>query len=164
MSEAVDLLKARPICEADIRLAGGTQAIGRSPWRNRRVSYIGGGTLRGERLRGEVLAGGADWSEGGEGPDGAAYTLIDVRSTWRTHDGALIHVAYHGRLIIPADVLEPFRDPAQVEQVPPDRYYFRINPTFETGDPRYGWLNAVVAVGYGHRTAEGVRYRIYELL
>ena len=42
-------------------------------------------------------------------------------------------------------------------------YYFRIQPTFETADARYGWLNALVAVGYGKRTAAGVRYRVFGL-
>ena len=164
MSEAVESLAARALCRVDIALAADAPLpLGRSPWRNRRVSYIAGGTVEGERLRGEVLAGGGDWSELGQGPDGAALTLVDVRSTWRTHDGALIHVVYQGRLVIPAEVLPAFRDPAQVEALDPARYYFRIQPTFETGDERYAWLNAVVAVGYGHRTAAGVRYRIFEL-
>jgi hypothetical protein len=95
--------------------------------------------------------------------DGAALTLIDVRSIWRTHDGALIYVTYGGRLVIPRDVLGAFRDPATVEELPEDSYYFRIQPTFETADARYGWLNALAAVGFGRRTAAGVRYRIFGL-
>ena len=156
-----EILKARPLCTADIELeAGAPIALGRSPWRNRRVSYIVGGTIEGERLRGEVLSGGGDWSELGQGPDGAALTLIDVRCVWKTHDGALIYVTYGGRLVIPKETLAAFRDPGAVEQLAADSYYFRIQPTFETADERYGWLNALVAVGVGRRTAKGVRYRI----
>jgi hypothetical protein len=156
-----ETLKARPLCVVDIRLDDGAPLpLGRSPWRNRRVSYIAGGTVEGPRLRGEVLAGGGDWSELGQGPDGTALTLIDVRSVWKTHDGAMIYVTYAGRLVIPAAALTDFRDPARVEQLPEDSYYFRIQPTFETADERYGWLNALVAVGVGRRTATGVRYRI----
>jgi hypothetical protein len=156
-----DILKGRLLCTVDIRLEEGAPiALGRSPWRNRRVSYIAGGLIEGERLRGEVLPGGGDWSELGQGADGAALTLIDVRSVWKTHDGALIHVTYGGRLVIPQAVLADFRDPAKVEQLPADSYYFRIQPIFETADARYDWLNALVAVGVGRRTAAGVRYRI----
>jgi len=72
----------------------------------------------------------------------------------------MIYVTYGGRLVIPPAVLGAFRDPATVEQLPQDSYYFRIQPTFETADERYGWLNGLVAVGIGRRTAEGVRYRI----
>jgi hypothetical protein len=159
-----DTLASRPLCVVDIRLDDDAPlALGKSPFRNRRVSYIAGGSIEGERLRGEVLPGGGDWSELGPGPDGAALTLIDVRSIWKTHDGALIHVTYGGRLVIPADVLGAFRDPAQVEGLADDSYYFRIQPTFETADERYGWLNALVAVGVGKRTAKGVRYRIFGL-
>jgi len=83
-----------------------------------------------------------------------------VRSIWKTHDGAMIYVTYGGRLVIPRAVLGDFRDPARVETLPDDSYAFRIQPLFETADPRYGWLNALVAVGVGRRTAKGVRYRI----
>jgi hypothetical protein len=116
--------------------------------------------IEGERLHGDVLPGGGDWSELGLGADGTALTFIDVRSIWKTHDGALIYVTYGGRLVIPPAALADFRDPAKVEQLPTDSYYFRIQPTFETGDARYDWLNALVAVGVGRRTAAGVRYQI----
>ena len=156
-----EILKGRPLCTVDIRLDDDAPLpLGKSPFRNRRVSYIAGGTIEGERLRGEVLAGGGDWSELGVGADGTALTLIDVRSIWKTHDGAMIYVTYGGRLVIPAAALADFREPAKVEQLPHDAYYFRIQPTFETADPRYDWLNALVAVGVGRRTAKGVRYRI----
>jgi hypothetical protein len=159
-----ETLKARPLCTVDIRLDDDAPLpLGKSPFRNRRVSYIAGGTVEGERLRGEVMAGGGDWSELGQGTDGAALTLVDVRSLWKTHDGAMIYVTYSGRLVIPQAVLGDFRDPAKVEALSENDYYFRIQPTFETADERYGWLNALVAVGYGKRTARGVRYRIFGL-
>ena len=160
----MESLGAWALCTADIRLEDGApMVLGRNPWRNRRVSYIAGGTIEGERLRGEVLPGGGDWSEVGQGADGSALTLIDVRSVWRTHDDALIYVTYSGRLVIPAVALADFRDPQRVETLADDAYYFRIQPTFETGDKRYDWLNAVAAVGVGRRTAAGVRYRVFGL-
>ena len=159
-----DMLKARPLCTVDIRLEDDAPLpLGKSPFRNRRVSYIAGGTVEGERVRGEVMAGGGDWSELGQGTDGAALTLVDVRSLWKTHDGTMIYVTYSGRLVIPQAVLGDFRDPAKVEALSEDDYYFRIQPTFETADERYGWLNALVAAGIGKRTAKGVRYRIFGL-
>ena len=157
-------LAVRPLCTAEIQLEDGAPLVlGRSPWRDRRVSYIAGGAFTGEALRGEILPGGGDWSELGRGADGAALTLIDVRSLWKTHDEAVIYVTYSGRLVIPAASLAAFRDPAQVEQLPQDAYSFWIQPTFETADARYEWLNAAVAVGQGRRTAKGVNYRIMAL-
>lgn len=159
-----DTLKARPLCTVDIRLDDDAPLpLGKSPFRNRRVSYIAGGAIAGEALNGEVMAGGGDWSELGQGTDGAALTLVDVRSIWKTHDGAMIYVTYSGRLVIPLAVLGDFRDPTKVEALSEDDYYFRIQPIFETADERYGWLNATVAIGYGKRTAKGVRYRIFGL-
>jgi hypothetical protein len=159
-----ETLTGRLLCEVDIALdANAPLPLGRSPWRNRRVSYIAGGTITGPLLNGEVLPGGGDWSELGQGPDGAALTLVEVRSIWKSHDGAMIYVTYAGRLVIPQAVLGGFRDPATVEGLPEDSYYFRIQPTFETADERYGWLNATVAVGFGRRTAKGVRYRVVAL-
>lgn len=158
------MLSATELCTADITLVDDAPVpLGRSPWRNRRVSYIAGGAVTGERLSGVVLPGGGDWSELGQAEGGGALTVIDVRSVWRTADGALIYVTYAGRLAIPDEVLADFRDPAKVEAIDSGQYYFRIQPTFETADERYGWLNAVAAVGYGTRTAKGVRYRIFAL-
>ena len=160
----LETLRARALCTVSIRLeADAPVPLGRTPWRNRRVSYIAGGAFEGERLRGEVLPGGGDWSELGQASDGTAVTLIDVRSVWKTHDGALIYATYAGRLVIPQAVLADFRDPARVDGLSEDDYYFRIQPTFETADARYDWLNAMVAVGVGKRTSDGVRYRIFGL-
>lgn len=153
-----------PLCEVDITLEDGAPIVlGRSPWRNRRVSYIVGGRFDGERLRGEVRPGGGDWSEVGAGDDGEALTLLDVRSIWTSHDGAQIYVTYGGRLAIPQAALGAFRDPARVESLADDSYYFRTALTFETDDARYAWLNRIVAVGRGRRTAQGVRYAVFAL-
>ena len=150
------------LCRVDITLdKDAPLALGRSPWRNRRVSHIAGGTIEGERLKGEVVAGGGDWSEGAADAQGDILTLVDVRSLWRTADGADIYVAYAGRLIVPAAIVPAFRDPSLVDAIDPARYYFRIVPTFETAAPQYDWLNRTVAVGVGARTSRGARYDIH---
>lgn len=158
------MLEVHPLCKSSIILhSGAPLALGRSPWRNRRVSYIEGGTITGERVQGIVEAGGGDWSELGQNTDGDALTLIDVRSVWRTHDDALLYVTYQGRLRIPAQTLPSFRQPELVEALNSGAYYFRIAPVFETADPRYEWLNGILAIGLGRRTALGVDYSIFEL-
>ena len=43
-------------------------------------------------------------------------------------------------------------------------YYFRINPLFETASPKYDWSNRIVAVGIGHRRADGPIYSVFEVL
>jgi hypothetical protein len=62
----------------------------------------------------------------------------------RTHDGALIYVRNAGIRRGPREVLARI---AAGDPVDPREYYFRSSPVFETGDPRYAWLNGIVAVG-----------------
>jgi hypothetical protein len=50
------------------------------------------------------------------------------------------------------------------EPVDPASYYFRMNPTFETQAGQYDWINRIIAVGTGHRLAEGPLYSIFEVL
>ena len=157
-------LESRFLCEVRIELdAGAPVPIGRTPWRDRRVSDIESGEFKGPRLTGGVRRSGADWSEGGVARDGGIATLLDVRSLWQTDDGELIYVQYGGRLVVPKAVVPEFADPGRVGDVDPGRYYFRITPLFETASERYGWLNEIVAVGIGRRTASGVEYRIFEI-
>lgn len=159
------VLETRPLCTVSIALTPEAPIpVGRSPWRNRRISPIAGGEFAGERLRGEVLPAGGDWSELGVDENGDALTLLDVRSLWKTESGALIHVTYRGRLVIPQARLEAFRDPEALAALSTGDYYFRIAPTFETADPDHGWLNRIVAVGLGRRTAAGVDYELHELV
>jgi Protein of unknown function (DUF3237) len=50
------------------------------------------------------------------------------------------------------------------ETVDPGDYYFRVAPLFETSATHYAWLNNVVAIGIGHRRADGrVVYSIFEV-
>jgi len=162
--DQADGITSRFLCEVRIVLADDAPLdLGTSPWRRRRVSDIAGGRFDGPRLGGSVRPSGADWSEGGVAADGGAATLLDVRSLWETDDGALIYVSYAGRLVIPGSVMARFRDPAAVEAIAPEEYYFRILPTFETASPGYVWLNELVAVGIGRRTADGVVYRLHQV-
>jgi hypothetical protein len=152
------------LCGVSITLADDAPlAVGASPWRNRRISDIVGGRFTGPRLRGIVRDSGADWSESGTAADGGIATALDVRSLWQTDDGALIYVTYRGRLVIPAGRVAAFRDPAALEAMDPGDYYFRICPLFETSARSYAWLNEIVAIGVGRRTADGVIYHVYGL-
>jgi hypothetical protein len=50
------------------------------------------------------------------------------------------------------------------EHVDPAAYYFRTTPRFETGDPRYAFLNRLLAVSSGDRRPQGPIYTIHEIL
>lgn len=151
------------LCTAEFEVGGGLFTVGASPFGEQRVGYISGGRFFGPRLNGKILAGGGNWSRAGKLRDGRHVGTFDARTMWQTDDGAMISIIYHGRSALGDDVRAEFADPAS-PSVDPARYYLRIAPVFETSDPAYDWLNGVLAIGVGERTAFGVRHQIYEVL
>jgi hypothetical protein len=141
------------LCRITVELATPLD-VGPTPLGERRIIPIVGGHVAGERLRGVILPGGADWQL--VRPDGAA--LLDARYTLRTADGALIYVSNRGIRHGPPEILARLRRGATVD---PAAYYFRTVPTFETSTQQYAWLNDVIAVCSGIRTANSVILDIY---
>jgi hypothetical protein len=132
------------------------QLIGAVLTGERRIIPITGGRFEGQKMRGEILPGGADWQI--VAADGTA--LLEARYTLRTDDGALIYVRNTGLRHGPPEVLAAI---ASGEQVDPAKYYFRAVPTFETGERKYAWLNRLLAVCSGVRTKEEVLLDFYEV-
>ena len=134
----------------------GMVSIGQTPAGMRRIAPVTGGHFTGERLNGTVLPGGNDWVINRH--DGVM--VIDVRLTLQTNDGALIYLAYQGRFLANDDAMARF---AKGEALDASEYSLAISAKFECGDARYSWLNNVVAVGTGERTASGPIYSIFEI-
>ena len=103
-----------------------------------------------------MLPGGADWQV--IRSDGVAD--LDARYTLETADGALIYVRNRGYRHGPAEIL---RRLASGENVDPGRYYMRTTPRFETGDPRYAWLNRIICVASGARRRDAVELQVFEV-
>ena len=131
--------------------------VGATPGAYRRVGVVPGGLFAGERLSGDVLDGGSDWQT--VRSDGS--TALNVRLVLKTKDDALMGMTYQGVRHGPPDVIARIE---KGEVVDPTSYYFRINPLFETAAAKYDWINRVVAVGVGHRFADGPVYSIFEIL
>ncbi|MDR3453087.1 MAG: DUF3237 domain-containing protein [Rhodoferax sp.] len=123
----------------------------------RRVTFVTGGTFEGERLRGRVLPAGGDFLI--LRPDGAMH--LDVRLVLETDQGELIYITYVGRRYAPPEVMARY---VGSEAVDADAEYFRTLVQFECASPRLLWLNNLMAVGFGSRSASGVTYRIVEIL
>ena len=122
-----------------------------------RIADVPGGTFRGERMHGTVLADGSDWQT----LRGDGAVLLDARVVLKTHDEALIAMTYRGIRHGPPEVMARL---ARGEDVDSASYYFRIAPIFTTSDPRYEWLNRIVAVGIGQRLPGGPHYQVHEIL
>ncbi|HTS81888.1 MAG TPA: DUF3237 domain-containing protein [Myxococcaceae bacterium] len=136
---------------------GSPQRIGTVPLGTRVTVPIVDGRFEGPRLRGKVLPGGGDWTL----LRGDGVLELDLRLTLETDDGALIHLTSFGLRHGPPEVIAAL---GRGESVDPARYYFRTIPRFETAEPRYAFLNRLLAVSTGDRRAEGPIYTIHEIL
>ena len=132
------------------------RSIGRTPYGERRIINILGGSVSGPRLTGRILPGGADWQiiRG----DGAAD--IKARYTIESDAGALIMVTSDGLRHGPPDVMASL---ARGDNVDPRLYYFRTVMRFETADPAVDWLNRILGLARGQREARSVRLDVYEV-
>ena len=149
------MISAAPIFTIHAELAPMLH-FGRTPYGERRVIGILGGMVRGPKLNGRVLPGGADWQivRG----DGAAD--IQARYTIESEAGARILVSSEGLRHGPPAVMERL---ARGDNVDPSLYYFRTVMRFETADPSVDWLNRILALARGQREANAVRLDVYEV-
>ncbi|MDG5489668.1 DUF3237 domain-containing protein [Sphingomonas sp. BGYR3] len=105
-----------------------TVEIGRSPRGIRRRIDITGGTFAGPRIRGTVLAGGADWQL----QRGDNWTVIEADYMMRADDGTYIHVRNVG--------LTNSRVPGVSTR------YLRAAPVFEVPEGPHEWLNQALFI------------------
>ena len=155
LPETLKTLRTRPLFVMRLNVRG-LQIVGMTPAGVRRIGVVFGGSFAGEHLSGEVLDGGNDWQLVRH--DGA--TTLDVRVVLKTTDDALIGMTYRGLRHGPPDIIRRIEHGEVVE---PASYYFRISPLFETAAPQYDWLNRLIAVGIGHRMADGPVYSVFEV-
>jgi hypothetical protein len=120
-------------------------ALLEAPFGGRLIVDVTAARVEGPRLKASLAgSAAADWvTVAADGRTGA----LDVRATLRTDDGALIFSEYRGRVRFGKDGL----------------HQVYTSPRYETGDPRYRWLNGLQCVGKGVSNArEGwLRYRLY---
>jgi hypothetical protein len=130
--------------------------VGGGPFGMRRIFDVTGGSAEGPRLRGTLVASGGDWLL----VDAEGIGRLDVRGTLETDDGAYIFIHYHGVLELNDAVLAALE---KGESTDFGDTYFMTQPRFETGDPRYAWLNRVVAIAEGRVLPGAVEYRVYQV-
>lgn len=132
--------------------------LGQTPAGGRRIFAVSGGHFKGERLKGEVspLIGSDLLLARADGT-----FQQDVRLLLVCEDGAHILMTYRGIRRASQAVAERL---ARGETVDPSEYYLRTTPCFETAAPSHAWLNGIVAIAKGARSAGGVKYEVYEVL
>lgn len=103
-------------------------------------AYLAGGPVTGPRVQGKIRAVGGDWLRLRR--DGVV--ILDVRTTIETDDGALILVRATGLADAGEDAYT-----SMLQGGGEGAISFRTANIYQTGDPRYGWLNRVQCVAAG---------------
>jgi hypothetical protein len=122
-----------------------------------RVNFtILGGEVSGPKLKGTVQAVGADFFT--LRTDGVG--ILDVRACLKTHDGALIDVAYQGVGDLGEDGYAQFL----AGELPP-KLQLRTAPRMTCAHPDYLWVNRLqcMAIGYIDMQTVEVFYDVYAL-
>ncbi|MGW0535119.1 DUF3237 domain-containing protein [Streptomyces sp. NPDC003032] len=117
---------------------------------------IVGGSVDGPLLRGEVLAGGGDWSS-----TRGEVCELDARYLIRAEDGAVIDIANRGFYRPKADSPDQYDGGLQVSEA---GHYYRTSPVFRTDAPAHRWLAETVFVGLARPEGDDVvAIRMYAL-
>jgi hypothetical protein len=135
---------------------GAPIAVGETADGLRRVIPITGGTIRGERLNGTILAAGADFQL--IRADG--FTTLDARYVARLSDGATIYIVNTGVRFGPPEVMARI---TRGEPVDPAEVYFRTVPRFETAAPEHAWLTRSLFLATGARYPDRVELALFEV-
>jgi hypothetical protein len=128
-----------------------------SPWGTRQYWQVSEATLNGPEINARLAATGVDWM--GVGDDG--YWRPDVRAQFLTDDDAVVLMHYTGLV----EQTERFAKAAEADE-PTDwsDQYMRLSIRFETGAPRYAWLNASLFVARGRLLGTGhIEYQVYRV-
>jgi Protein of unknown function (DUF3237) len=129
--------------------------LGQTARGRRRIVALTGGTFRGPKISGKLLAGAsADWQT--VLPDGTV--LADIRYILETDRGDLLYVQSRGIRHGGPEVLARL---GRGEDVDPGEYTFRTSTEIETAASDLDWLNKGVFIGVGGRRAATVTYEIY---
>ena len=131
-------------------------SLGVAPYGERRYVPLGGGTVIGPELNGEIVAGGVDWQVN------RADGVLDIAAHYviRAADGGLIEVQSDGMRHGPPAVMARL---ARGEAVARDEYFFRTVVRFSTGAPAWLHLNKVMALAVGQREASAVLLDFYRI-
>jgi hypothetical protein len=124
----------------------------------RRIIPIKGGTVKGPRFEGRVLAGGADWQYVRHDD----VLALEAKYTLESHDGVLIMVTNSGMRHGPPEVIAKL---TRGEPVAPAAYYFRTVPSFEApAASAYAWMNKAIFLCTAERQASLAIVQFFRVL
>jgi hypothetical protein len=144
------------VCDLEVTIAAPVE-VGQTAMGLRRMIPITGGVVRGPRMNGRVLPGGADFQLI---TAGATQSHLDARYVLELDDGSRVWVQNTALRFASAE------DSARImrgEPVDPSRVYFRCQPRFEVAAAPWAWLAEHQFVGTGRRLPDAVHLSFYKV-
>lgn len=140
-----------------LRIRGPLAATTGSPLGERQYFEMSEGTLSGSEITARIAMPGGDWMRVGE--DG--FWRPDVRVPLVTDDGALILLRYTGLV----QQTEAFQKAAEAQETTEfGDQYMRMAFLFDTGAPRYRWLNQSLFIAEGRLAGPlEIEYGVYRV-
>jgi hypothetical protein len=136
---------------------GPIRDLGATPHGRRRIVPILGGTVKGPRLQGVLVPGGADWQY----VRGDGVVELVARYSIGAADGTEIAVTNRGLRRASPEVLARM---AAGEAVDPALVYCRAVPLFEAPAGPHDWLNGSLFVCDAVRLPDKVQVAVFEVL
>jgi len=139
------------------RIRGPLRSTDGSPLGARQYWEMTEGTLRGDRIDATIAMPGGDWNR----VSSDRFGRPDVRVQFVTHDGAVILLHYTGLV----ERTDAFNSAAESGgETAWEDQYMRMFMTFDTGAPRYLWLNQSLFIAEGRLAGPAeIEYAIYRL-
>ena len=144
------------LCDLAVTIAAPVE-VGQTPAGLRRMIPITGGTVKGARVNGKVLAGGADFQLI---LDGGTQAHLDARYVMELDDGSRVFVQ---NTALRVASLENSQRIMNGQPVNPNEVYFRCQPKLEATAPQWAWLSESQFIGVGRRAPDGVFMSFYRV-
>ena len=145
------------VCDLAVTIAPPVE-VGQTVSGQRRMIPITGGVVKGPRLNGKVLAGGADFQlilAGG------TQAHLDARYVIELDDGTRVFVQ---NTALRVASLENSQRIMRGEPVNPAEIYFRCQPQLEAASEKWAWLAESQFIGSGRRAPDGVFLSFYRVV
>ena len=157
MTETLPPPQLEHVCDLAVTIAPPVE-VGQTVAGQRRMIPITGGVVKGPRLNGKVLAGGADFQlilAGG------TQAHLDARYVIELDDGARVFVQNTALRVASLDNSQRIM---RGEPVNPAEIYFRCQPKLEATAEKWAWLAESQFIGSGRRAPHGVFLSFYRVL
>lgn len=155
-TETLPAPRLEHVCDLAVTIAPPVE-VGQTVAGLRRMIPITGGIVRGPRLNGRVLAGGADFQLI---LGGGTQAHLDARYVIELDDGTRVFVQNSALRVTSAD---NSRRLMRGEPVNPAEVYFRCQTRLEAAGESWAWLAESQFMGCGRRAPDGVFLSFYRV-